>query len=926
MHKWYVVENKWNKRERKCITINSQCFLYEPLLVLVYTPISVLNVMKESSPAAIHLEDYKVPPFLIDRTDLRFELRDDVTIVSGKLQCRRNPDSEENTNVLRLDGESLELISVAVNGEPLSEAAYTLNETSLTLHAPADVFVVDTKVAIHPERNTALEGLYRSSGNFCTQCEAQGFRKITYYLDRPDVMAVFSTTIIADEKNYPVLLSNGNLVQKQQRQDGRHLAKWEDPFPKPSYLFALVAGDLAVREDHFRTRSGREVTLQIFTEQHNLDRTAHAMASLKKAMRWDEEAYGREYDLDIYMIVSVDDFNMGAMENKGLNIFNSKLVLARPDTATDTDYVNIEAVIAHEYFHNWTGNRITCRDWFQLSLKEGLTVFRDQSFTADMTSEPVKRIDDVRALRSHQFLEDESPMAHPVRPSSYIEINNFYTLTVYEKGAEVVRMYQTLLGREGFRRGMDLYFERHDGQAVTTDDFRRAMEDANGVDLSQFQRWYEQAGTPEVTVKSAWDEVQGKLTLTIEQYCPPTPESSDKKPFLIPLKIGLVDSTGADMELHCENGKPTADPGVFQITQQQETLVFSHLKEKPVPSLFRHFSAPIKLKYDYSDEELAFLLAHDNDNFNRWDAGQQLYIRCLLSMVADLRRGTEATISPVLLKAVGHLLEERHNSDPALLAEALALPDEAYVGDQLETIDVDLIHDARTRLRKQLADTFTAQWEAIYTSFQTDGEYRIDATSMGRRRLKNLALDFLIAGDEDKYAEIAMQQYVSANNMTDSIAVLQVLKDSDSAVRKNILASFHERWKNDPLVLDKWFAIQATSARSDTLDVVKRLMSHPGFSMTNPNRVRALIGAFMQANPVGFHRRDGAGYHFSADMIMALDEVNPQIAARLAKVLSRWRRYDDQRQAAMRQALQRIAAKEPLSADVFEVVSNSLSS
>ncbi len=880
--------------------------------------------MKESSPAVIHLEDYKVPPFLIERVDLCFELHDDVTLVSTKLQCRRNPASNEKTDELCLDGEALALKSVALDGRELSQDEYTLTDTSLAVTAPADAFIVTTEVEIHPEKNTALEGLYRSSGNFCTQCEAQGFRKITYYLDRPDVMAVFSTTIVADKKKYPVLLSNGNLVEKQRLSDGRHLARWEDPFPKPSYLFALVAGDLAVREDSFRTQSGRDVTLQIFTEHHNIDRTAHAMASLKKAMRWDEEVYGREYDLDIYMIVSVDDFNMGAMENKGLNIFNSKLVLARPDTATDTDYINIEAVIAHEYFHNWTGNRITCRDWFQLSLKEGLTVFRDQSFTADMTSEPVKRIEDVRALRSHQFPEDESPMAHPVRPSSYIEINNFYTLTVYEKGAEVVRMYQTLLGREGFRKGMDLYFSRHDGQAVTTDDFRRAMEDANGVDLSQFQRWYDQAGTPEVTIRSDWDEGQGTYTLHIEQYCPPTPENSHKEPFLIPLKIGLVDNAGSDMELDCSNGKVAADPTVFQITQQQETLVFRGLKERPTPSLFRHFSAPVKLRYDYSDEELAFLLAHDNDDFNRWDAGQRLQTRCLLAMVDALQQGREAIVSPVLLKAVGRLLDANNDSDPALLAEAMTLPDETFVGEQLEIIDVDAIHAARTLLRKRLAEEFVAQWDALYAALQSDEEYRIDADSMGKRRLKNIALGYLIAADEEKYAHIAMQQYASATNMTDSIAVLQVLKDTDSAAREKALKAFHDRWQDDPLVLDKWFAIQATSARPGTLDEVKQLMSHPGFSLTNPNRVRALIGAFMQANPIGFHRHDGAGYQFAADIVIALDEINPQIAARLAKVFSRWRRYDDQRQMAMSAALKRIAAKKPLSADVFEVVSNSL--
>ncbi len=880
--------------------------------------------MKEASPVAIRLEDYQVPAWLIDEVTLHFDLQDDVTVVTSRLSCRKNPQNQGNPDSIRLDGENLVLRSVALDGEALPENRYAADETGLTVFEVGEQFTLETVVEIDPANNTALEGLYRSSGNFCTQCEAQGFRRITYYPDRPDVMAVFTTTIVADAKKYPVLLSNGNLLEKKSLENGRHSATWHDPFPKPSYLFALVAGDLAVREDVFTTRSGREVKLQIFTEHHNLDRTGHAMASLKKAMRWDEEVYGLEYDLDIYMIVSVDDFNMGAMENKGLNIFNSKLVLARPDTATDTDYVNIEAVIAHEYFHNWTGNRVTCRDWFQLSLKEGLTVFRDQSFTADMTSEPVKRIEDVRMLRSHQFPEDASPMAHPVRPASYIEINNFYTLTVYEKGAEVVRMYQTLLGRDGFRKGMDLYFRRHDGEAVTTDDFRRAMEDANGVDLSQFQRWYDQAGTPEVTIRSAWDAAAGEYTLEVEQYCPPTPEAEEKQPFLIPLKLGLLDADGNDLPLHCKQGVQAIDPTVFQITQRNEKLVFSGLKERPVPSLFRHFSAPIKLRYDYSDDELAFLLAHDNDDFNRWDAGQQLQLRTLLAMVTEIQEGREPLVNPVLLEAVGHLLENFSDGDPALLAEALMLPDEGYIGEQIAVIDVDAIHAARTTLRRRLATEFSAQWEAIYRHCAADGEYRFDAASMGRRRLKNLALGYLVAGDAEKQAAVAEQQFATADNMTDSLAVLQALRDTEAPARERVLAEFHDRWRDDPLVLDKWFSIQATAARPGVLDEVKKLMEHPGFSLKNPNRVRALIGAWMQANPVGFHLADGAGYAFAADVIVRLDALNPQIASRLAKVFSRWRRYDSQRQALMRDALERIAAREGLSPDVFEVVSNSL--
>jgi len=880
--------------------------------------------MKESSPVVIRLEDYRPPAWWIDSVDLHFDLYDDVTVVTSRLECRKHPENQGNPDSIRLDGEGLVLRSVSLDGEPLAADRYAVDETGLTVFSVSDRFRLETVVEIDPANNTALEGLYRSGGNFCTQCEAQGFRRITYYLDRPDVMAVFTTTLVADEKKYPVLLSNGNLLEQKSLGNGRHQARWRDPFPKPSYLFALVAGDLAVRDDLFCTRSGREVRLRIFTEHHNLDRTGHAMASLKKAMRWDEAVYGLEYDLDVYMIVSVDDFNMGAMENKGLNIFNSKLVLARPDTATDADYVNIEAVIAHEYFHNWTGNRVTCRDWFQLSLKEGLTVFRDQSFTADMTSEPVKRIEDVRMLRSHQFPEDASPMAHPVRPSSYIEINNFYTLTVYEKGAEVVRMYRTLLGPEGFRKGMDLYFERHDGQAVTTDDFRRAMEDANGVDLAQFQRWYDQAGTPEVTIRSAWDAAAGTYTLEIEQYCPPTPEAEKKRPFLIPLKLGLLDRDGNDLPLRCEEGTPAIDPTVFLITREKERLVFSGLDARPVPSLFRHFSAPVKCQYDYGDDELAFLLAHDNDDFNRWDAGQKLQLRTLLSMVVDLQEGRAPLVSPVLLEAVGHLLENHRSSDPAWLAEALTLPDEGYLGEQMAVIDVDAIHAARTQLRTRLATEFESGWEAIYHHYAGDGAYRFDAADMGRRRLKNLALSYLVAGDAERYADMAEQQFLRADNMTDSIAVLQALRDTEVPARERVLTAFHGRWRDDPLVLDKWFSIQATAARPGVLEEVKKLMAHPGFSLKNPNRVRALIGAWMQANPVGFHRADGAGYALAADIVLQLDGINPQIAARLAKVFSRWRRYDSRRQSLMREALTRIAEREGLSADVFEVVSNSL--
>ncbi len=877
--------------------------------------------MKESSPKVIHLEEYTPPPFFIETADLYFDLHDDATLVTARLKIVRNKACVEAPSEIYLNGEGLLLKSISRDGNTLSEDLYRLDERGLTILQAGDEFYLETVVEIHPENNTALEGLYRSSGNYCTQCEAEGFRKITYYLDRPDVMAVFTTTIEADETAFPVLLSNGNPVEKKRLGKGRHSVRWVDPFRKPSYLFALVAGDLAITQGNYRTMSGREVRLQIYTEHHNRDRTAHALQSLIRAMQWDEETYGLEYDLDIYMIVAVDDFNMGAMENKGLNIFNSKFVLARPDTATDTDYVNIEAVIAHEYFHNWTGNRITCRDWFQLSLKEGLTVFRDQCFTADMTSAAVKRIDDVRALRSHQFPEDASPMAHPVRPSSYMEINNFYTLTVYEKGAEVVRMYQTLLGKEGFRKGMDLYFQRHDGQAVTTDDFRQAMADANGVDLSLFQRWYEQAGTPEVTLKSQWDESSGTFTLAIRQTCPPTPESSEKKPYLIPMKLGLLDHQGNDLPLKDLEGEALDD--VISLTEASQTVAFSGLGEKPVPSLFRGFSAPVKIHYEYTDEELAFLMANDNDAFNRWDAGQSLYMRNLLSMIRKLQHGEKPVVSPVLLSAVESLLLDKA-MDPALLAEAIILPDEVFLGEQMETIDVDAIHAAREQLKQCLAREFQSQWEDIYRQSGTPGKYKIDAASIGKRRLKNIALDYLLETGGEAYQVLALEQYSQADNMTDCMGAMQALKNGDSPQREKVLEDFYNRWQDDALVLDKWFTVQATSSRPDTLDRVKSLMGNPAFSISNPNRVRSLIGAFMQANPAGFHRRDGAGYEFAMDIIMRLDDINPQIAARLAKVFSRWQRYDKTRQASMQRCLRRIADKAHLSADVFEIVSNSL--
>ncbi len=877
--------------------------------------------MKEGSPRVIYLKDYRPPAFWIDSVDLHFDLRDGATTVSSKIALRRNPEVERQP--LRLDGVDLTPVSASIDGRALTASEYRIDAEGMTIADPPDEFVFESVVEIHPENNAALEGLYQSGGNYCTQCEAHGFRKITWFLDRPDVMTVFTTTIEADKARFPVLLSNGNLVDHGDAADGRHWVKWSDPFRKPSYLFALVAGDLALTEGRFTTRSGREVALRIYTEHHNAHRTGHALRSLEKAMRWDEQTYGLEYDLDLYMIVAVDDFNMGAMENKGLNIFNSKFVLALPETATDTDFVNIEAVIAHEYFHNWTGNRVTCRDWFQLSLKEGLTVFRDQSFTADMTSPAVKRIDDVRMLRSVQFAEDASPMAHPVRPASYIEINNFYTVTVYEKGAEVVRMYQTLLGKEGFRKGMDLYFRRHDGQAVTTDDFRRAMADANGVDLEQFQRWYEQAGTPRITVESAWDADKGEYALTFEQHCPEGQDRDAFEPMMIPVRSALLSTRGGAIESRLAGEQDARHEHLLVLTARRQTFVFTGLDAEPVPSLLRDFSAPVILEYDYTDDMLGFLAGHDSDAFNRWEAGQRLANRVLLHGIGRVAQGLSFEAAPALIEAWRHLLSDRE-SDRALLAEALILPGESYLAEQMTVVDPDAIHQARDSLMRQLAETFQDALLRIYEeNSDADEGFALDAASMGRRRLKNVALGLLTATGAPEALDRALAQFRAAANMTDAMGALSALANHDGEQRRAALAEFHDRWRDDSLVMDKWFALQAGAATPGVVEEVRRLMSHPLFTLRNPNKVRALIGAFA-ANPTGFHAADGSGYRLVGEQIRKLDPLNPQVASRLAKQFTRWRRHDERRQALMREELQRIKALPGLSRDVYEVVAKSL--
>ncbi len=880
--------------------------------------------MKKGSPKTIYLKDYTPPPYLIDAVTLRFDLGEEVTVVLAKLTVRRNPAIEVAQDALILAGEHLQLESVKLNGCPLDDQGYKQDSESLTIYQVPSRFELEIVTRIKPQENTSLEGLYKSSGNFCTQCEAEGFRKITYFLDRPDVMAVYTTTLVADKDRYPVLLSNGNLVDRGELDQNRHFATWQDPYPKPSYLFALVAGRLVHQEDSYRTRSGRTVTLRVYVQAHNRDKCDHAIASLKKAMQWDEQSFGLEYDLDTYMIVAVDDFNMGAMENKGLNVFNSKYVLARPETATDDDYMNIEGVIAHEYFHNWTGNRVTCRDWFQLSLKEGLTVFRDQQFTADATSKSVKRIHDVRLLRTYQFAEDAGPMAHPVRPQAYMEINNFYTVTVYEKGAEVVRMYDTLLGREGFRQGMDLYFKRHDGQAVTTDDFLAAMADANHYELAQFKRWYDQAGTPELAVEGHWDVDSKTYTLNVVQRCPPTPEQEHKEPFLIPLKVGLLGSDGRDIPLRLEGENRAMDhTRVLSLRDEHERYTFLDVSEHPVPSLLREFSAPVNVHYDYSDEELAFLFAHDSDAFNRWEAGQRIAIKNLERLIAQHQAGETLELDSRFINAFAHTLNDKR-CDSAYIAEALSLPSEAYLAESVAEIDVDAIHAAREFMRQTLATALESSWVEVYHANETKGEYVYNAADAGRRRLKNLCLSYLTTMAKSDYASLSMEQFLGANNMTDTMGALHALNHRDCPERSEALQQFYERWHQDTLVVDKWLSLQATSNLPNSLERVKQLKAHPLFSIKNPNKVRSVIGVFAHTNAVNFHQRSGAGYGFVADTVLELDPINPQVAARLAKAFSRWKKHDAQRRDLMRNELKRMSDSPGISKDLFEVVSKSL--
>lgn len=870
---------------------------------------------QDTSLKTINRLDYTAPEFWLDTTALVFELNENSTQVRSMLSFRRNTDVAA-TDVLRLDGENLKLISVTLDGKLLDRADYQVDESGLTLQGLSDMFVLEIETECDPENNTRLEGLYKSSGNYCTQCEAQGFRRITYFPDRPDVMSIFSVEIIADKDSCPVMLSNGNLIEQDDLEDGRHRVRWEDPFPKPSYLFALVAGDLACIEDSYKTSSGRMVALKIYVQEHNIDKCTFAMVSLKKSMEWDENRFGLEYDLDIYMIVAVDDFNMGAMENKGLNVFNSKYVLADFESATDADFEGIESVIGHEYFHNWTGNRVTCRDWFQLSLKEGLTVFRDQEFSADLNSRSVKRIDDVRQLRARQFPEDSGPMSHPIRPDAYIEINNFYTATVYEKGAEVIRMMHTLLGEFRFRKGIDLYFERHDGEAVTCEDFVLSMESASAVDLTQFRNWYSQAGTPTLSVESDYDAAKEQFSLTIKQNCK---TQVDNKPYHIPFALGLLDEQGRALQLLVE-GQKKADELVLDITKESETFIFSEIKTKPIASLLRGFSAPVYIEYESSDEELAFLMKYDSDSFNRWESAQKLSTRII---ERGIENGPQTELDTSFSDAIENLLE--YNCDNAALrAEALKLASLDSIAEQQAVVEIDSIYNSRENIKRLIAEKFKDKLLALYNLCAQAKPDAQDAATMETRRLKNVCLNYLTALDKDVWQPLALKQFESAVGMTDSLAALNELTNSSLPERETALDTFYTRWKDNKLVIDKWFAIQAVSTRKTTLQEVLALTSHSDFDVSNPNRVRSLVSMFSSGNPLRFHALNGDGYRFLADYIILLDAKNPQLASRLVTPLSRWKRYSDERQILMKAQLSRIAGIDGLSPDVFEMVNKSL--
>lgn len=866
----------------------------------------------QTEPQAKYRKDYRAPDYTITDVALDFDLSADDTVVTAISHLVRQG---EHAQPLVLNGEGLTLVSVAVNGQPVTD--YQQDSHSLTINGlPAECeLTIITRFS--PAKNTALSGLYQSGEALCTQCEAEGFRRITYFLDRPDVLARYQTKITADKARYPYLLSNGNRVASGELADGRHWMQWSDPFPKPSYLFALVAGDFDVLRDTFTTRSGRDVALELYVDRGNLDRADWAMESLKQSMRWDENRFGLEYDLDIYMIVAVDFFNMGAMENKGLNVFNSKFVLAKAETATDTDYLDIERVIGHEYFHNWTGNRVTCRDWFQLSLKEGLTVFRDQEFSSDLGSRAVNRINNVRVMRGAQFAEDASPMAHPIRPDKVIEMNNFYTVTVYEKGSEVIRMMHTLLGEEAFQAGMRLYFERHDGSAATCEDFVKAMEDASGIDLTQFRRWYSQAGTPQLQVRDEYDAKQQVYRLHVRQSTPPTPEQTEKLALHIPLDIELYAEDGTVIPLQ-SGGQAVSS--VLNVTEPEQTFVFEQVPQAPVISLLREFSAPVKLDYPYTDKQLTFLMAHARNDFARWDAAQMLIGKYVRLNVANWQAGNALELPIEVVDAFRAVLLDEQ-LDPALAALILTLPKETELAELFDLIDPDAIRAVREFIRDELVLELNDELRAVYQAHVLP-EYRVEHADIARRALRNTCLSYLAFAEGAD--ALVRRRYEQADNMTDTLAALSAAVSAELPCRDNLMQHFADKWQHDGLVMDKWFMLQATSPAANVLENVKALMQHPSFSLANPNRTRSLIGAFASGNPSAFHAKDGSGYRFLSDVLVELNSRNPQVASRLIEPLIRLGRYDAERQQLMREQLLRLQKLDNLARDLFEKITKSL--
>ena len=863
----------------------------------------------------VYLKDYQVPDFLIDTVDLEIDICAKLTIVISSLKIKRNSKSINKPNFITLRGEDLILRSLKINNKAASVNNYKVTDLELVIYNVSDEFALEIITEIKPQHNTKLIGLYKTKDILCTQCEPEGFRRITYYLDRPDVMAKFSTVIKASKREYPVLLSNGNLVAHGDLSDGRHWVKWVDPFKKPSYLFAMVAGDLAAVEDHFVTQSDRLVTLKIYTTYNNLDKASFALSALKKAMAWDERVYGREYDLNIYMIVAIDDFNVGAMENKGLNVFNSKCILADTKVATDQDLETIDAIIGHEYFHNWSGNRVTCRDWFQLSLKEGFTVFREHQFAVDIFKSSIHRIKHAQVIQKKQFIEDLGPLSHPVRPASYMEINNFYTITVYEKGSEVIRMMKILLGGAKFREGTDLYFSKYDGKAVTIEDFIYAMEFVSGLSLSQFKLWYTQSGTPEISFIENYDNKAKQYKLKLSQHCPKTADQNVKRLMHIPIAIGLLNTKGKDLI--------AKDKGMLSLTKKEQTFIFSNIPEKPVLSILRDFSAPVKVVTEISSKNLIFLLEHDSDNFNRWHASRKLVNNMLMKLMTQAQKKKKLTIDKVLIKVFLEVLANEF-IDPALKAEIFTLPTLEEVMDLMPIAEPEIAYKARCFLKHNFADEFTEKFIGIYTKYNSITQYRYHPYDVARRYLKNTCLDYLIYLNTKEFINLGVKQYKQSNNMTDTMAVLQVINNMDCKVRNKLLEEFYQTWQMEPLVVNKWLALKATSELPDTLKVIKELFASKIFNMANPNMVYALIGKFVEANPLRFHIESGEGYKFLTEVVLKLDAINPLVAARMLNPLAKWRRYGKERQELIKAQLEKILANKKLSNNVLEIVEKSL--